>query len=245
VPGEASTAVRVLRGSVSLRLLASFEVASDGAAVGLPLSSQRVLAFLALHERPLQRAYIAGSLWLDASQEHANASLRTALWRLGGLGHGLVAATKEHLALGSAVAVDVRDATTRARRLIRHDGPPADDDLSVLTAHGDVLPDWYEDWVILERERFRLLRLHALELLCRDLAAAGDFAAAAEAGLAAVIAEPLRESAQRALIAAYLAEGNAIDALRQYRLFADLLGRQLGLAPSARMEELVAGVRRR
>src|SRR5215472_10827756 len=79
----------------------------------------------------------------------------------------------------------------------------------------------------------------ALEVLCDSLATAGDFAAAIEAGLAAVAGEPLRESAQRALIRTYLAEGNQAAAVRQYRRFRLLLDRELGLAPSPSLTALV------
>ena len=30
---------------------------------------------------------------------------------------------------------------------------------------GDLLPDWYDDWLMIERERLRQLRVHALEQL--------------------------------------------------------------------------------
>src|SRR6266571_3495035 len=50
----------------------------------------------------------------------------------------------------------------------------------------DLLPYWYEDWVLVERERFRQLRLHALEALCEQLTALGRFDHAVEAGIAAV-----------------------------------------------------------
>jgi DNA-binding SARP family transcriptional activator len=112
--------------------------------------------------------------------------------------------------------------------------PPA-----ALLARGEILPDWYDDWLVIERERFRQLRVHALERLCDRLTAAGRFAEAVDAGLAAVESEPLRESAHRALIRTHLAEGNACEALRQYRAFRELLRRELGLRPSELMEALV------
>jgi DNA-binding SARP family transcriptional activator len=71
------------------------------------------------------------------------------------------------------------------------------------------------------------------------MTADGRFAEAVEAGLAAVDGEPLRESAHRALIAVYLAEGNPGEALRQYRFFRQLLDEQLGLEPSQLMADLV------
>lgn len=49
----------------------------------------------------------------------------------------------------------------------------------------------------------------------------------------ATSAEPLRESAQRALIRAHAAEGNLTEARRSYRAYHDLLGRELGVAPSS------------
>src|SRR5688572_24208060 len=84
--GDAGLAV----GSARLRVLESFHLAYDRAPVRLPMSAQRVLAFLALHERPLQRSYVAGSLWLDLPEARAHASLRSALWRLHRCGHSLV-----------------------------------------------------------------------------------------------------------------------------------------------------------
>jgi DNA-binding SARP family transcriptional activator len=84
------------------------------------------------------------------------------------------------------------------------------------------------------------LTLHALELLCVELTAAGHYARAAHAAVAAVSREPLRESAQRALIGVYLAEGNQGEAVRQYHAFESLLSKELGLAPSQKMLTLVA-----
>jgi DNA-binding SARP family transcriptional activator len=226
---------------LELGLLRGFEVRLRGRAVELPLSAQRLVAFLALHDRPLQRLHVAGTLWLDSSEEHANASLRTALWRLGKLDCGLVDASSNQLALADGVAVDLRQVQAQARRVLRHEHT-TEEDVDELCLAGELLPDWYDDWVLLERERFRQLRLHALDTLCEELTAEGRYAAAIEAGHASVSAEPLRESAHRVLVAAYLAEGNAGEAVRQYRLFRDLLRGELGLEPSERMEQLVAHV---
>jgi DNA-binding SARP family transcriptional activator len=234
----ARAAIRELPGGdVRVSLLRGFELRRGPEVVRLPLSAQRLLAFLALHDRPLLRPYVAGTLWLESSQEHANANLRTALWRLRRPGCRVVSASPDSLALERGVAVDLRDAELIAHRAIEHAGRP--DDLAELRTTGDLLPDWYDDWLLIERERFRQLRLHALEVLCEDLAAAGSFAAAAEAGLAAVAGEPLRESAHRALIKAYLAEGNVGEAVRQYEVFRRVMLDELGLEPSPLIQELV------
>jgi DNA-binding SARP family transcriptional activator len=62
---------------------------------------------------------------------------------------------------------------------------------------------------------------------------------AIEAGLAAVRADPLRESAHRVLIEAHLLEGNRCEALRQFRAYEALMRAQLGLAPSATIVALI------
>jgi DNA-binding SARP family transcriptional activator len=223
---------------VRLTLLNAFALECDGVAVQLPASAQRVLAFVALHEHPVRRPYVAGSLWLDSPEERAYANLRSALWRLRRFGSRLVDAEGSELALGRDVEVDLRDCEQLARRAVAR-GQRDLDALDVRLFGSDLLPDWYEDWVLIEREHYRQLRLHALDALCEQLTASGRHDEALEAGLAAVAGEPLRESAQRALIRVHLAEGNGGEAIRQYRLYRHLLDEQLGIEPSPLMAELV------
>jgi DNA-binding SARP family transcriptional activator len=143
------------------------------------------------------------------------------------------------LGLGAAVEVDLHTAEAFARHVLD------EGDADVVGAHppslllGDLLPDWYDDWVLFERERFRDLRLRALDVLCERLTHEGRFRDAAEVGHAALAAEPLRESAHRALVRIHLLEGNAVEALRQYRLCRRLLAEHLGIDPSSLMEELM------
>lgn len=224
-----------------LRLLDGFELTVSGETVPLQMSAQRVLAFVALHERPLQRPYVAGSLWLDAPEERACANLRSALWRIRRCGLRLVKTVDQQLSLDQRVVVDVREAAALARRTIEGtDAAALGLEASLLS--GDLLPDWYDDWLILERERHRQLRLRALEALCDRLIEAGRLDEALDAAFAAVASEPLRESAHRAVICIHLAEGNVGEAVRQFALCRRLLREQLGVEPSVRMEELMAGL---
>jgi DNA-binding SARP family transcriptional activator len=223
-----------------LSLLGGFELSCGGTDVAVSRSGQRLLALLALQARPLERLWVAGTLWLDATEERAGASLRSALWRLPQpQGAAVVQATPTHLRLARDLAVDVHELAGRAEGLDAPAPPPDDGALDPSALSKDLLPDWYEDWVVLERERFRQLRLHALEALCRRLTEAGRFGAAVQAGLAAVAGEPLRESAHRSLIQAHLAEGNPGEAVRQYHLYRRLLAGELAIEPSAAIRVLV------
>ncbi len=224
---------------IELQLLDGFEVRRDGAVVALPASARHLVAFLALHERPLRRVRVSGSLWLESTEEHSNPSLRSTLRRLGRHGGALIEAQGGNVRLAPGVAVDLREAQERARAVLRDD-PVTAETLRRLCFAGELLPGWHDEWVILERERFRQLRLRALDALCETLVCAGRYHAAIEAGRAAVAAEPLRESANRLLISAHLAARERREALRRYRAFRDLLEAELALAPSPQFEELVA-----
>ena len=199
---------------VRLTLIDSFELSYDGEPAPLPLSSQRLVAYLALRGRPLLRIHVAGTLWLHASENRSYANLRTALWRLGGSRQAVIEATTSHVGLSRAVVVDVRRMTALARGLLEH--PEHAGELESSELDGDILPDWYDDWVLVERERLRQLRLHALERLAEHAIGQARYGQAIDIALTAIQADPLRESAHRVLIRAYAAEGNGSLAIRQY-----------------------------
>ena len=147
--------------------------------------------------------------------------------------------TAADLELRSSVGVDVRRARSLAATLgepvVRHGDQQ---ELEALLLGGELLPDWYDDWVLLERERFHELRLRALDALRESHLRSNNAAAALACALAAVQADPLRERSRRTLIRVQLADGNLADALAQARQFARLL-KPLGLAPSRGFDELV------
>lgn len=223
-----------------MNLLGGFEFVRGRTVIPLSIPVQRLVAFLALRQKPVRRPYVAETLWFDTSAERASGNLRTALWRLRRTQDGVLLSTGTHIALAPNVQVDLRCARDLARSLVAGSGVArlsAPTELGLLVQ--DLLPDWYDEWVFMEREQFRQLRLHGLEALCRTLTAALRYGEAIEAGLAAVISEPLRESAHEVLIQAYLSQGNHAEAVRHYSRFADLLRDELGVGPSRELRALV------
>jgi DNA-binding SARP family transcriptional activator len=65
-----------------LRLLDRFELRSGGRVIPVTVGPQRLVTYLALHDRLLPRAHVAGMLWPDVPAERANANLRAAIWRM-------------------------------------------------------------------------------------------------------------------------------------------------------------------
>jgi DNA-binding SARP family transcriptional activator len=209
----------------------------------LPHGVQRLVAHLCLSLRPARNA-AAGHLWPDVPEAQAHGSLRSALWRLNKVAPGLIEVSGSALRLAAGVRVDVRELNDWAQRAI---APPVGaDDVAVPDAAllGDLLPGWYDEWVLLERERLRQLRMQALEAVAARLAFLGRHCEALEAAYAAVRAEPLRESAHRTVVRVHLAQGNLAEALRAYDFFRTLVHEELGVPPTEQMSRLVQHIPR-
>jgi DNA-binding SARP family transcriptional activator len=226
-----------------LQLLQRFELRCGGAAAVVPESVQRLLAFLALRSRPQHRATVAGVLWMDAPERRADGNLRTTVWRARKIERDLIRSEGAYLCIGAHVMVDLTDNLVVTRQLVDNPTAPEDPGMTVDALCDDLLPAWYDDWVLLERERLRQIRLHGLEALCVRLTHLRRYSHAIEAGVLAAAEEPLRESTQYALISAHVAEGNLAEAVRQYDRYALVLDEQLGIAPSDRLRSLVTPCR--
>lgn len=224
-----------------LGVLGGFALHRDGTSTHQPPHVQRLLAFLALNRRPLHRSFVSGRLWPDLTQEHAFGCLRSTLWRIGEC-TGLLEATRTDLALGSWVEVDATELERCAEEILRRGGIADETEVRLLVRSAHLLPDWYDDWVLEERERLSELRVLALELAAEQLIAAGAYCDAALVAKAAVRADPLRESATRLLIRLHLATGNPGEAVRVFRSFTARLSHDLELAPTPQLVELVGGL---
>jgi DNA-binding SARP family transcriptional activator len=223
-----------------VHLLGGPYVTANGRRLEVPEGSKRLLAFLSLRRGRVERSYAAGALWPHGEDHRASGNLRSALWRLRGADIDIFDTDKWSLSMRAGVLVDVHEIADCASRLI--DDAVLADDLDMtpaLTGALDLLPGCYDDWAIIERERLRQRVLHALEALSRRLTASGRFASAVEAALAAVEVEPLRESAQRVLFEAHLAEANWVEARRGFVTYRNLLRRELGVEPSTELAMLV------
>jgi DNA-binding SARP family transcriptional activator len=228
-----------------VRVLGGLTLASEGSRLPVPPGSRRLLAYLALHPSGVDRRCTAGVLWPNVDDGRAAGNLRSALWRLQSVDCRLVRAEQSELTLCEGVEVDLARLEAWAGRILAD--APNDEDLTVdpgPIAELELLPGWYDDWVLGVRERVQLRLLHALEALSRLLRQAGRPAAAVEAVHVAVLAQPLRESGQRALIEAHQAAGNWIAAQRQYDAFRSILRREIGVEPSPELTAVARGTER-
>lgn len=223
-----------------LHLLGGPYVVIGGRRLEIPEGSKRVLVFVALNGGRVERKHLAGMLWPLGDDNRAAGNLRSALWRLRGAGVHLIETDKCALMLRPDLVVDVSVIVDWARRMV--EGPILPGDLRTPASWVDaldLLPGWYDEWVLFERERLRQRLLYALEALSRRLVEVGRCGEAVDAAMTAVGAEPLRESAQRALIEAHLAAGNLVEARRIYHTYRSLLQRELDVEPGVALARLV------
>jgi DNA-binding SARP family transcriptional activator len=164
------------------------------------------------------------------------------VWKLRVSGLEVIAVHSDSLALSPDVDVDVERATSLAREVVAGSFGAEASALLDPGFSAELLPGWHDEWVVGARERYRQLSLHALEMLCEHLTRIGSYGAAVLAGQAAVDAEPLRESAHRALMKVHIAEGNAVEVIRRYRQYEVIAARELGVGPSVMMRSLLSQV---
>lgn len=221
-----------------LRLLGGWQLVVDGGDVPLHHREQRLVALLGLTGRG-PRAHVAGTLWPESTDARALASLRRAVLQTQQQCPGLLRADRTEVGLDPDVEVDVDD--VRRAAVLTELPMPGDEAEALLAALvGDpLLPAWYDDWVLPERERLEQVRVRALERIARHAFEIGDLVQAVDAARAAVDVEPLSESARELTIRAHLGQGDRGAAVREFQRYRDRMREELGVPPSARIARLV------
>jgi DNA-binding SARP family transcriptional activator len=229
-------------GNFQLSLFQSWQLLWGANIVHVAARQQRLITALAING-PRPRSYLVGLLWPEHSEPRALESLRVSLHLISRQVPGLLINGGAVLSLSELADVDLH----RVRSQIRHlsevglNGNAA----SCLheLRHAELLPGWYDDWVIFEQARLRQDRMHALLVIARESLARSDCEVAAKASEAALELEPLYERAVGLLIQAERLQGNNASALRAFEKYQAQLKADIGIAPSEAIRGLVAGVR--
>ena len=103
--------------SPQLRLLGGFDLRIGGEFVAVPLNVRRLLALLAVRERPQARSSVAHILWMDTAQTRATANLRSTLWKLGPQRELLRGLRRRSSGCAEQVEVDLTRVVAQAKRL--------------------------------------------------------------------------------------------------------------------------------
>lgn len=233
-------------GSIEMSVLEAFILRVDGVTAELSPGSQRLLVFLALRDRAIARIALAGTMWPDVSEGRAGDSLRSAIARLETPGRAALRLSSTGLRLTEGIVIDLHEAQSLAHRLV-YGGEVRAADLStesIATLSRELLPDWYDDWVLAEAEDWRYLRMNALESLAQKLFETGLLGEATTAARAAMRIDPLREAPQATLIRVQLAMGNHAAAMDVFDRYRTILHAAVGLPPTRQLADLVGDIER-
>jgi DNA-binding SARP family transcriptional activator/tetratricopeptide (TPR) repeat protein len=240
------------------RLLGQFSIRLDGDSVELASRpAQSLFAYLILQPgKQHRRERLAGLLWPDSTESSARNNLRQALYKirrsLGQDGHQYIAADRFHANfnpdLGYWLDVEVFE-----RELDPEE--PLEQWLRVLDAYGgDLLPGFYDDWVVMERERLGVLHQRKMSTLIARIgsdlqAVVGRLEREAQWQLMLDWGERwialggIPEPAYRAIMLANFELGDSSGAVATYDRLKDSLWEEFTVRPSAETEQLLERIR--
>ena len=225
-------------------LIGPLVIENDQRRIGkLPRKARALVAYLATQGgRPVSRERLSDLLWPYQGSDQARHSLRNCLLELR-KALGQSAGRYLGAEFANCRLQDIDTDIERFEQLSR-----SKDRVELATAadlyRGEFLADFvidsepFQEWLASERDR-------TLDLICgvlQRLSALQDEAAEHEAAIKSAkrlaLLDPLSEIGQRALIRAYARAGRRPEALRQYRTCAEILKRELGVAPDAETQAL-------
>ncbi len=213
--------------SLRLYLLGAFRIERASQVIALPTRKvESLLAYLALFPEPHSREKLAALLWGDSTDEQARHSLRSALTTLRSkLGDDILLADRETVQINPDYPrwVDAREFQQSV----------ADHPQSAIELYqGDLLADFYDDWIEPERERLRVLYHDSLLQMAQEVRSHSQYARAIELAHKVLASDPANEKAYQHIIFCLAAAGDRIGAIKQYDECQKKLHDELGVEPS-------------
>ncbi len=230
---------------LEIRLLGQFDLRRNGETLRLPSRpAQSLLAYLVLNPGVShRREQLAGMLAPDADEASARNALRHALWRIRKTLGLDPTSGRDYLAIDEiAVAFDATarywlDAAVVADRVAAN--APQDALVTALLLYaGDLLPGFYDDWIVLERERIEAAFESKMRLWLERQAGAGCWDDVLDWGERWIALGHSPESAYCALMLAHAARGDASRVAAVYQRCVDDLRNGLSVAPAESTQKL-------
>lgn len=239
---------------LQFRLFGKFSASLDAETVhGLDAGKdQELLSYLLIHrDRPHSREALATLLWGNTSTEKSKKYLRQALWHLHAAlnnGNGAEVLLVDHDWLSLNPRTDLwTDVSDFERAFTAAEGVPGKQlepqqaqalKDAVALYHDDLLPGWYQDWILFERERLQNMYLLMLDKLIGYLQYHQQYEVAQGYGATILKYDPARERTHRQLMYLYYLSGDRTGALRQFERCVAALKQELSVKPERRTLDL-------
>jgi WD40 repeat protein/class 3 adenylate cyclase/two-component SAPR family response regulator len=232
---------------LQIRLLGQFDVRLDGKRVTISSrTAQSLLAYLALTAGTShRREKLAGLFWPEASEERARGYLRQELWRIRkAIPAQEVSSAGDYLIADPLTLAFNRHADYWLDVSILERPDLALESLtSTLSLYqGELLPGFYDDWVVLERERIQAVFESKMSQLIDKLVESERWYTVQEQCERWLSLGQAPEPAYRALMLSYSARGDMAKVSAVYQRCIEELQDQFGVEPSAETHALYNGL---
>ncbi len=219
---------------LEIRFLGRYDIRLDGAPVQIRSRPARtLLAYLVLTlgtSHPRER--LAGLLWPESTEANARKNLRQSLWRLRkSIGEGYL------LAEADSVAFDPNSEVWLDVAALEHPGEQVLEAV-VGSYEGELLPGFYEDWVLLERDRLAAVFEQRMQRLVTDLLQQERWTEARDWAERWIAQGQIPEPAYRALMLSYAASGELSKVEAAHQRCVEALRQELGVDPSNETQDL-------
>jgi predicted ATPase/DNA-binding SARP family transcriptional activator len=219
---------------LEIRMLGQFNLRQDGVPIELPSRPARTLLAYLLINLGIHhsRERLAGLLWPDSSEGNARKNLRQALWHL------RKSIGDHHLLVDRvSIAFNVKSEFWLDIGLMED---PLNQDLEIVVSayEGELLPGFYEDWVLLERDRMAAAYERQMQRLidqCIQEQRWNDVIKWSERWIAQ---GQIPEAAFRALMSTYAAVGELSKVEAVYQRCGEALQQDIGVDPSEETTQL-------
>lgn len=227
---------------LNINVLGRFEVFLDGQPVDISSRpGQSLLAYLLRNpNRPLRREKLAGMFWPDANDANARSNLRHVLWR--------IRKALEKEGEPAYVEADDLDITFRLRAedyldvRVMEEAPSLanlveDLQRQVRVYQGELLPGFYDEWIILERERLQSIFENKMLRLVDEFGRQARWGEVIEQAEHWISRGHTTELAYRSLMVAHAARGDMANASAAYSRCVEALRLEIGIEPSLQTRE--------
>jgi DNA-binding SARP family transcriptional activator/Tfp pilus assembly protein PilF len=233
-----------------ISLLGGLALAWDGDPISeLPGATARSLfAYLVTNrDRPQTRDLLAGIFWPDLPDHAARRRLSQALWQIRRVlePYSILISDGGSLQLNPEypVWIDIESFVQAYTQGMGGDAHALEHlETCIGLYRGEFLAGYYDDWLLLERERLSNLYLSALGFLVAGYKSQGQYDQALVHACTLVSQDPWSEGAHREVMRLYHLLGRGAEALKQYETCRRLLEEELGVEPAPETQTLAVEI---
>lgn len=229
-----------------LRLLGRFRLTRGAEQMVLPRRKvESLLAYLALHPEEQPRDRLSATLWGESADADARHSLRNGLYLLSQtLGSEAILCSRDTVQMNPRFPLWIDAAIFRRQAASFLSQPTSDVHAAGLDIYtGDLLADFYDDWIISERDHLRALYVETILRVVQSLRSQGQYDRAIQFAQRVLAIEPAQERAHQHMMFCFIAMGDRSAALRQYEACKQALLADLGVDPAADTTALYRWIR--